>query len=216
MKPDLMEQLPRSQREAVESAGYRIMRWVAAREVLQSRVTKGRISEPLGNFLAHWLSLAPANEADSELWLSFDYALDPVELRLAGGSVTLAKSPLEQALLHLPALRPFWSQELRQQHFVALRTLVPQAWLLDSAQVPPGAVIQGLGTVSWERMPQMRGMEWEVHDSKGLVSADLPLGLAARDSILISRRPSNVVLNAGYARNDAGQVVLRTIEEAAP
>jgi hypothetical protein len=24
------------------------------------------------------------------------------------------------ALLHLPALRPFWSQELRQQHFEAI------------------------------------------------------------------------------------------------
>lgn len=216
MKPDLMEQLPRSQREAVESAGYRIARWVAAREVLQARVAKGRIAGPLGDFLAHWLSLAPANEADSELWLSFDYALDPAKLKLAGGSATLAKSPLEQALLHLPALRPFWSQELRQQHFVALRTLVPQAWLLDSAQVPPGAVIQGLGTVSWDRIPQMRGGEWEIRDSKGLAHTDWPLALTAQDSILISRSASNVVLNARYGRNDAGQVVLRTIEEAAP
>jgi hypothetical protein len=123
---------------------------------------------------------------------------------------------LEQALLHLPALRPFWRQELRLQHFEALRTLVPQAWLLDSAQVPPGAVIQGLGSVSWEKTKLKQGPEWKIQDPKGMVREDLPLALAVRDSILTRRPASNVILNARYGRNDAGQVVLRTIEEASP
>ncbi|MCF7788686.1 MAG: hypothetical protein K9N47_21360 [Prosthecobacter sp.] len=214
MKPDLIAQLPRTQREAVESAGYRIVRWVAAREVLQARVSKGRIAGLLGEFMTHWLSLAPAVEADSELWLSFDYALDQAKLKLAGGSATLAQSPLEQALLHLPALRPFWSQELRLQHFEALRNLVPQAWLLDSAEVPPGAVIQGLGKVSWERVPQLREQEWEILDSRGRVLTDWPSALASNDSILTSRLVSNVVLNASYGRNDKDQVVLRSLEAA--
>ncbi len=216
MISDLLEQLPRSQREAVDSAGYRMMRWVAAREILQARVTKGRIAGPLGDFLAHWLSLAPVKGADSDLWLSFNYAKDLTELKLAGGSATLAHSPLEQALLHLPALRSFWSQELRQQHFVALRSLVPQTWLMDSTQVPPGAVIQGLDTVSWELTPQLRELEWEIQDSKGIACAGWAPALAAGDSILIPRLASNVILSARYGRNDAGQVVLRTIEEAAP
>ena len=56
MKPDLMDQLPRPQREAVESAGYRLTRWIAAREVLQARVTKGRMAGALGDFLTHWLA----------------------------------------------------------------------------------------------------------------------------------------------------------------
>jgi len=211
MKPDLMDQLPRPQREAVESAGYRLGRWMAAREVLQARVTKGRIAGALGDFLTHWLVLAPALEADEELWLSFDHA--PDQLKLGGGSATLATSALEHALLHLPALRSFWSQELRQQHFVALRALVPQAWLLDPASVPPGAVIQGLGTVSWE---QTQRQDREIQDPKGRVHQDWPLALAARDSVVTLRKPAAAKLNARYVRNDKDQVVLRTIEEASP
>lgn len=211
MIPDLLEPLPRSQREAVDSAGYRVMRWMAAREVLQARVTKGRIAGPLGDFLAHWLSLAPVKGADSDLWLSFNYAQDQAELKLVGGSSMLAHSPLEQALLHLPALRSFWGQELRQQHFVALRSLVPQAWLMDPAQVPPGAVIQGLDTVSWERTPQLWGQQWEIQDPQGqiLTNRSLP-----KDSILTSRPVSGVVLKAWYGRNDREQVVLSSIEAA--
>ncbi|WP_395732205.1 hypothetical protein [Prosthecobacter sp.] len=212
MIPDFFEQLPRSQREAVDSAGYRVMRWMAARDVLQARVAKGRIAGPLGAFLAYWLSLAPAKGAVSDLWLSFSYTQDQAKLKLVGGSPTLAHAPLEQALLHLPALRSFWSQELRLQHFVALRTLVPQAWLMDSAQVPPGAVIQGLDAVSWERLPQLRGQEWEIQDAKGQVLANRSLSL---DSILTSRPASGVVLKAWYGRNDKEQVVLRS-KEAAP
>lgn len=212
MKTDLLAPLTRPQREAVESAGYRVMRWLAAREVLQARVTKGRITGALGGFLTHWLSVAPAHASDGELWLSFDQ----LKLQLAGGSVWLAKSPLERALLHLPALRSFWRQELRLQHFEALRALVPQAWLLDSAEVPPGAVIQGLGTVSWQQTQQQAGQEWEIQDSRGMLRETWPDDLAARDSIITARPASNVVLNARYGRNDAGQVILRSIEEAAP
>lgn len=211
MIPDLLEPLPRSLREAVDSAGYRIMRWMAAREVLQARVAKGRIAGPLGDFLAHWLSLAPSKGADSDLWLSFNYAPDQAALKLAGGSATLSHSPLEQALLHLPALRSFWSQELRQQHFVALRNLVPQAWLMDSAQVPPGAVIQGLNTVSWDQTPQWRGQQWEIQDPKGQVLANRFL---SQNSILTFRPASGVILKAQYGRNDTGRVVLRSIEAA--
>ncbi|MFZ2280279.1 MAG: hypothetical protein WAW39_20950 [Prosthecobacter sp.] len=211
MIPDLLEPLPRSQREAVDSAGYRIMRWMAAREVLQTRVTKGRVAGPLGDFLAHWLSLAPAPRGGSDLWLSFNYAQDQGGLKLSGGSATLAHSPLEQGLLHLPALRSFWSQELRQQHFVALRSLVPQAWLMDPAQVPPGAVIQGLNTVSWERTLQLWGRQWEIKDPQGQILTNRSL---AQDSILTSRPVSGVVLKAWYGRNDDEQVVLSSIEAA--
>jgi hypothetical protein len=214
MKPDLMDQLPRPQREAVESAGYRLTRWMAAREVLKVRVTKGRMAGALGDFLTHWLALAPALEAGEELWLSFDHAQD--QLKLGGGGATLATSALEHALLHLPALRTFWSQELRQQHFDSLRALVPQAWLLDPASIPPGAVIQGLDTVSWEQTQQRLGRDLEILGTKGLLQKDWPPALAARDCIVTLRKPAAARLNARYVRNGKDQVVLRTIEEAAP
>ncbi|OYW75401.1 MAG: hypothetical protein B7Z37_13340 [Verrucomicrobia bacterium 12-59-8] len=214
MKPDLMAPLTRTQLEAVESAGYRVMRWLAAREVLQSRVTKSRIAGALGGFLTHWLALAPAPQAGEDLSLSFVHAPDQMLLQLAGGGATLALAPLEQALLHLPALRPFWSQELRQQHFEALRDLVPQAWLMDPIEVPPGAVIQGLGTVSWQQTQRREGQKWEIHDPKGSAPRDWPLALASRDCILTARTPAGIKLNALYGRNDKGQVVLRSLEAA--
>ena len=216
MNSNLMAQFPRSQREAIESAGYRIVRWVAARGVLQTRIKKGRIEGDLGEFLARWLPQASGFEADADLWLSFEHALNQTNLRLAGGSARLANSPLERALLHLPGLRAFWKQELRSQHFEALRTLVPQAWLLDPAKIPPGAVIQGLDTISWDMTEQKRGREWQIQDSEGVKREDWPATLAAHDGILSSRTISNVVLRAQYGRNDAGRLVLRTIEEAAP
>lgn len=214
MISDLLAQLPRSQREAVESAGYRVSRWEAARAVLQARVSKARIAPPLGDFLAHWLSLAPTHAAGQELWLSFDHTPDHTKLQLTGGSVVLASSPLEHALLHLPALRPFWRQELRQQHFEALLTLVPQAWLLDTATVPPGSVIQGLNLTSWEQLQQGRGYDGQIQDRNGLVHKDWPDALADRDSIWVARRPASAKLHAEYDRNAKDQVVLRSIEAA--
>lgn len=211
MESDWLTQLPRPQRQAVESAGYRLVRWTAARAVLQTRVTKGRLPGALGEFLTHWLPAAPANTG-GELRLSFGHTEDRTRLKLVGGDGALAISTLEHALLHLPALRPFWRQELRQRHFDALRSLVPQAWLLDPAQIPPGAVIQGLGTPSWEQP----GPEWEVRDRTGAARHDWSQALAARDSILSHRPAANVMLHARYERTAPGRVVLRTIEEAAP
>lgn len=208
MKPDPIAELPRTQRKALESAGYRVMRWMAARQVLQARVAKGRITGKLGDFLNHWLSLAPAPVAADDLWLSFDHSPDPMKLQLAGGSSTLSTSPLEHALLHLPALRSFWRQELRLRHFTALRLLVPQAWFLDPSTVPPGAIIAGLGTGSWEKASP----HGDVQNLKGHLPADKTVALSARDSVWVPHKFSAVKLNATYGGNDKGQVVLRTVE----
>ncbi|WP_395735510.1 hypothetical protein [Prosthecobacter sp.] len=212
MKPNPIAELPRTQREAVESAGYRVMRWKAAREVLRARVDKGRIAGELGGFLSHWMALAPAHSPEGELWLSFDHSPVPMKLSLSGGNAALADSPLEQALLHLPALRGFWRQELRQKHFAALRAVVPQAWLLDPAAVPNGAVIAGLGTGSWEQIIQERGQQGEIHSLRDSLKTDWRAALEARDSVWIPQKFSEVKLNAGYGRNDKGQVVLRSVE----
>ena len=90
------------------------------------------------------------------------------------------------------------------------------AWLLDPASVPPGAVIQGLGTVSWEQTQRRLGQDLEIQDTKGLLLKDWPPALAARDCLVTLRKPAAAKLNARYVRNDKDQVVLRTIEEAAP
>ncbi|MBB5034425.1 hypothetical protein [Prosthecobacter vanneervenii] len=211
MKPDLLAQLPRSQREAMESAGYRVTRWAAARAVLQARVTKNRIAGVLGEFLAHWLPHRIVDEDTAEFWLSFGH--NEERIQLTGGSPSMVNSLRERALLHLPGLRSFWSQELRQQHFAALRSLVPQAWLLDDTTVPNGAVIEGLNAVSWEQV-RMTCKKWLVEDDAGLEHTDWKSALAGRGSVLSTQMSYLTKLKAQYLRNEHGQVVLHSIQEA--
>lgn len=140
-----LDDLPAAAQRAVASAGYRLARWRSARRVLAQRTFKKRLPEGLQKFLEAWMpQLAQADQGlearlegcESEIWLS------------EGG---LASLPAERALLHLPALRFFWTVELRRAHFDALRHMVPPAWFMDDAIIPPGAVIAGLGTASWKQ-----------------------------------------------------------------
>jgi len=48
------------------------------------------------------------------------------------------------ALLHHPALRPFWEQALGREVFLHLTTIMPRTWILDPAPIPPSATIPGL------------------------------------------------------------------------
>jgi hypothetical protein len=48
------------------------------------------------------------------------------------------------ALLHHPALAPYWRTELGEELFLHLTTIMPRTWILDPAPVPPSAVIPGL------------------------------------------------------------------------
>lgn len=193
MNHNQLEQLPRIHREAIESAGYRVLRWVNAREVLQARITKGRITGALGDFLARWLPRTKGAATLDDWQLTFDVINE--QIRVSGGSITLVESPLEHALLHLPALRSFWSNELRRQHFMALKAIVPSAWIVDEEPVPSGAVIHGLGITAWDQLERLHGHEW---DRRGqLLTACVPAGLK---------------INVRYERNCQGQVVLCSVE----
>lgn len=48
------------------------------------------------------------------------------------------------ALLHHPALRPFWEQALSRETFLHLTTIMPHTWVLDPAPIPPSATIPDL------------------------------------------------------------------------
>ena len=57
-------------------------------------------------------------------------------------------------LLHHPMLQPYWRQELGEDLFLHLTTIMPRTWILDPAPVPPSATIPGLSiggraTMSW-------------------------------------------------------------------
>ncbi len=48
------------------------------------------------------------------------------------------------ALLHHPALQPFWRADLGEETLVQLLAVMPRTWILDPAPVPPSAAIPGL------------------------------------------------------------------------
>jgi hypothetical protein len=191
---DIESLLPR-RRAAVESAGYRVTRWAAARQILGQRLMKQRSAGVPVVFLEKWgVGLLPV-VAKAEFRLTF--GVTEQAMWLQSGSHDLPGSPLERALLHLPALRGFWRQELRQHHFDELRSLVPQAWMMDDSAVPPGAVIHSLGITSWE--------EWQTLGRRRPV-------LAVKDRVLTEQPEAECLLSAVYERNDRLKVVLRTIE----
>ena len=190
-----LDELPATLHATVESAGYRVVRWAAARGVLHARVTKGRVTGALGAFLQRWMPVSPPVISEDAFRLVFDVAAG--HAWFSGGDFEFVASPPERALLHLPALRSFWRNELRQEHFEALKAGVPPAWLLDEGKVPPGAVIHGLGIIRFDRLDLTNPEEWDV-----------------REGILSRRQPAKARISACYGRDDRGRVVLRSIEAA--
>ena len=173
--------LPTASQEAVESAGYRLTRWQAARQVLEHRLAKKRLPEQLQSWLEKWLP-------------KLEMPVDALEVRFEGheGEMWLAEAGLakfasERALLHLPALRSFWAQELRQAHFEALREIVPQAWFADEALIPPGAVIAGLGTADWAKAS----------------------GLVRYENLFLRLKKASWAARAIFHRDAKNQIVLR-------
>ncbi|MEZ5384549.1 MAG: hypothetical protein R3F13_03430 [Prosthecobacter sp.] len=183
--------LPPAHLSAVKSAGYRTIRWRNARNVLDRRVGKQRLSSGLNEFLNRWSrAVPPASESEG---LRLQFGVSSERLFLQNGAA-LAESALERALLHLPALKSFWRQELRQDHYAALLSLVSKAWIHDPAEIPPGAVIQGLNTAEWPAP----GEE----------------GLHERDSVLSEIVTADLTFDAIYQMDEKGRVVLRSIEAA--
>jgi hypothetical protein len=205
--------LPTASQDAVASTGYRLARWQSAREVLAHRVAKKRLPEALQAFLEKWMpKLETAAEAlegrfegthakaqrrkDSQSHsdlcafapLRKTQSLLPAiegEMWLAEGG--LASFAAERALLHLPALRSFWMQELRSAHFEALKQIVPQAWFADDSVIPPGAVIAGLGTADWSQARD----------------------LVRQENLFLRLKDTSWAAKAVFHRDAKGQIVLR-------
>lgn len=82
----------------------------------------------------------------------FNFAKDLPKWRIA---------PVWQALIRLHELKPFWLQELRQNHYESMGDWLPAAWLFLKEPLPPGAVIARLGKRSWSDA-LAQGMKLEV------------------------------------------------------
>ena len=188
----------------IASAGYRAARWLAARRVLANRLAKGRLDA----FFAHWM---PQSTFDDVPPQALEIALDENgSAHLLGG---LAASARERALLHLPALRPFWTQELRAAHFDALRRIVPRAWFLDDTPVPHGAVISGLEIACWADFSRKHdAARFELCDEKKhsqpLDAGKLPAQAAERRFVITQRVFTARVLTARYHRDENDRLTL--------
>jgi hypothetical protein len=90
--------------------------------------------------------------------------VEPILYAAKKGQVALTPPPKAQleeklalALLHHPALAPFWRAELGAEGLALLSRAIPPTWVLDPAPVPAHAVIPGLEldgapVQSWEAL----------------------------------------------------------------
>ena len=87
-------------------------------------------------------------------WELFDYENIPLmrELIPLVESGQLAVTPpmkhtqeekLSLALLHHHRLQPFWKEVMDEKDLVLLRAMIPPTWVLDPAELPPGASLDG-------------------------------------------------------------------------
>lgn len=208
-------------RKTLRPLGYQVSRWLKAMAALQARVHKQRLPEPLLTFLDPWLPREQPT-ADSPSG-RFHLALSRCNgsIRMQAGPVAAIANPRWWALLRLPALRDFWIAELRASHHAHLLHIVPQAWLLDPAPLPPGAVIAGLELADWRHLPHRRspGDDFQlqrpgfetVHLSAEVAPpawlAHLETALTARDAVLVRDETAEAWLIARYQLTD-GEITL--------
>src|SRR5213594_2719525 len=72
------------------------------------------------------------------------YAVKKGRLALTPPMKPWLEEKMAFALVHHPALEPFWTHELGADTFELLHRLMPKTWILDPRSVPPHAVIPGL------------------------------------------------------------------------
>ena len=66
------------------------------------------------------------------------------------------------ALLWSPALRELWKRELRGAHLVRLQEIIPYAWVVDPAELPPHAALPKLDVQTWQEVASFSQREREL------------------------------------------------------
>lgn len=140
---------------AVRSLGWELHCLRKAARLLAARVQNETLPATLVEFLKPVLADS-AGDDESTPGKSFSLCVmvHGSEARLAHEALKeVGVSPRLLALLHLPALRGFWDRTLRRSHFSRLRRVLPRAWFVTADPLPVGAIVPGLGTPSWDRLP---------------------------------------------------------------
>ena len=104
-------------------------------------VTGEGMDQPVGLIYRFYELFDLLNIPKSEL---VQYAIKKDRVAVTPPYKPALEEKLAFALLHHPALRPFWEQALGQEVFRHLATVMPRTWVLDPAPIPPSATIPSL------------------------------------------------------------------------
>jgi hypothetical protein len=90
-------------------------------------------------------------------WELMVYAVKKHRVVLTPPLKSYLEEKLSFALLHHPALAPFWRAELKPDRFERLQHALPPTWVLDPRDLPPHATVSGIeiagkAVQSWEQL----------------------------------------------------------------
>lgn len=217
-------ELPKSLLKHLRPLGHEVILWQSAARQLLAWLDKGRFTGDSGAFLQRWKPRMepPAEAAEGPFTLLLHEHTDGWQLTQS--SLGWMNDPAWAALLHLPALRPAWSSLMRASHLEHLRQMLPQTWFLDSATLPPGSVIAGLGIPGWAGLPGL-GKRFHLHRAGRELTNQLPAeewkaaieqSLATGEELLVIPPPvAAACLLARFSRNKDG-IRLESAWAAAP
>lgn len=135
------------------SLGHVLARFWEAQRILLKR--GGRENEALNR----WLEIAPpVGDVPAEFELVVE--VSDLGIRWVGfpnDEMEWANESIWSAFLRLPILKEFWHQHLRGNVLDVLLKLMPQAWLMESTLLPPGAIIAGLDITDWSELEKVDG-----------------------------------------------------------
>lgn len=169
-------ELPKAVLKHLRPLGHEVVLFSAAIRQMLTRLEKGRFQPELTHFLQRWLPAGGLPQQVEEPFFNLVLKESRSGWQVSGSSLRWLNAPIWSAMLHLPALRPFWASELRGSHLEHLRQILPAAWCLDGTPLPPGSVIAGLGIASWAELVRYRpqGREWLIHGSSTALTSLLP------------------------------------------
>lgn len=145
--------LPAAMLKALPTLGHAVVLWHSSAGDLLRRWNKPFQGPEADYYLRHWRDLGapeltePGRSARFNLRIGWEpqkgswFLLDDAS--------QLTRAAYLRWLLHVPALRMFWIQALREQRFASLIRHVPKVWCLDDDEPPPGSVIAGLNAATW-------------------------------------------------------------------
>lgn len=144
-----------------ESVGYRPeMQWLADRLPGDWRVADAETYEASGREVYRFFELfdLPNLPASGELMA----AAAAGRVKVTAPFKPWLEEKMWSALFWSHPLRDVWKRELRESNWNRLRSIFPQSWVVDPAEVPHHAVIPGLETGSFAELKHFTRTEREL------------------------------------------------------